>query len=155
MPSCVEYNIGHIFAAASYSGTAPISNVSAAYIRLNLSGGLDYADIKRIDRLRLIDVDPHFRKSHSGVKCHDLGGQFTLPLREIIIPSNRSRTMSIVASAVWRVALSCWNHMSSTSTSLNLNQIKIGTKQYLFVDVLLPGEAHVGWCCPIYLYLLT
>lgn len=52
-------------------------------------------------------------KKSIGVRSHDLGVQFTWPLPEISIPLNCSCRISIVASDVWYVAPSCWNHMSS------------------------------------------
>ncbi|KAG8318844.1 hypothetical protein J6590_104192, partial [Homalodisca vitripennis] len=42
-------------------------------------------------------------KNSRRVKSHDLGGQFTSPLREITIPSNRSCKMFMVSFAVWPV----------------------------------------------------
>ena len=92
MPLCMEYYIVQMSAAASHSGTdpsAPNFNGSAAKILLNLSDGIGYVNFKGIGRLWLIGIDLDFRKPHkknsSGVKSHDLGGQFTSPLREITI----------------------------------------------------------------------
>ena len=60
MPSCIEYNIVEMSAAASYGGTdssGPIFNNSAAQIWVNLSNSLDYVDFKDIGQLRLIGID--------------------------------------------------------------------------------------------------
>ena len=118
IPLCMEHNIVQMSVAASYGDTnssGSIFNDSAlmiALVMLTLRTSVDCGFSK-----------PH-KKESSGVKSHDLGGQFTSPLREITIPSNRSCRMCIVVSAVWHVTPSCWNHTSSTSISFNLGQKK-------------------------------
>ena len=81
-----------------------------------------------ISCLRFIHIDLRFKiapKEGLKVKSHDLGDQFTSPLREITMPSNRSCRMSIVACGVWHVEPSCWNHMLSVSISSILGHKKL------------------------------
>ena len=59
------------------------------------------------------------RKKSLGVKLYDLVGQFWSPLRGMTRPGNFSRNNSVVSRAVWQVAPSCWNHMSSISIPSN------------------------------------
>lgn len=51
----------------------------------------------------------------------DVCGQLTSPLPEITIPPNFSCRMCNLVSAMWHLPPSCWNQMSCTSISFNLD----------------------------------
>ena len=66
MSLCMEYDIVQMSAAASHGGTdpsGPIFNDSAAQIRLNLSNGIGYVDLKGIGQLQVIGIDMRLQET--------------------------------------------------------------------------------------------